>query len=238
MTLRVVIFLAGFAYFAGGVAAVASVSRQMQVHTLGTRLDAAIPFIPWTVYLYSWSYTFAVYPLFVVRCWRLFRRVTAAYLATVTAAFACFLAFPVTSIGLRGDVGRLDDRSFTDWAMRVTYAIDPPFNLFPSMHLSLAIVTAMSAFTASRRLGLAAAPVALAIAVTICTTKQHFVADGAAALVLGAVVYRFVLAPYEAERVPEPERSFGWKGAALYLAFHLAFYLSGYTLFRLGWRPW
>ena len=82
-----------------------------------------------------------------------------------------------------------------------------------------------------------AAPIALAIAVSICTTKQHFVVDGLGAIVLASVVWWFTLRGAREEEEEAPP-SFGMKGALLYLAFHVLFYGSFYVAFRLGVRPW
>jgi len=60
--------------WASGYYAIALTIDPRAARSLGTALDAAIPFIPATVYLYSWVYTAMLYPLFTVRCIRLFRR--------------------------------------------------------------------------------------------------------------------------------------------------------------------
>lgn len=237
LAVRVAAAVLVIGYFIGGFHLVAALARHQQVHTLRTSLDDAIPLVPWTVYLYSWVYTSALYPLFVVRGPRLFRRTVVAYLVVLTASFACFALFPVTSIGLRPDPRVLDDRVFHGWGLRLTYVADPPYNLFPSLHLSIACIALLSAARASVRLAALALPIVVAIAITICTTKQHFVADGLGALVLSAVVYRAVLAPYRREDDPSP-RTFGARGPLLYLLFHASVYAALYALFRSGFRAW
>lgn len=225
------------AYFIGGFHLVASLAKGARVHTLRTPIDDAIPFVPWTVYLYSWVYTSAMYPLFVVRGRQLFRRTVLAYLSVLTASFACFVLFPVTSIGLRPDVRALRDDVFHEWGMRLTYFADPPYNLFPSLHLSIACIALFASARASVRLAALAAPVVVAIAVTILTTKQHFVADGLGAFAVASLVDWFVLRPYRREHDPSP-RTFGAKGPLLYLLFHSTVYGALYLLFRSGFRPW
>ncbi len=235
---RVAITCAMLVYFWAGSHGIATLSARLPPHTLGTPADAAIPFVPWSVFIYSWAYTLALYPLFVVRCDRLFRRVAVAFFAALTVAYACFLAFPVTAMGLRPDVATLDTSTFDGWGMRVTYALDPPLNLFPSMHVALAILSAAAAAKASPRLGRWAWPVVLGIMVTVYTTKQHFLVDGLAGVLLAAVVWRLVLSPYDSDSVPEAERSYGHRGALAYVAFHATFYASFYAAYRMGVTAW
>lgn len=237
LAVRVGVAVLVVGYFIGGFHLVAALATHGPVHTLRTPVDDAIPLVPWTVYLYSWVYTSALYPLFVVRGHKLFRRTVIAYLSVFTAAFATFVVFPVTSIGLRPDPRILDDRVFHEWGLHLTYVADPPYNLFPSLHLSIACIAMLAAARASYRLAALAAPVVVAIAITICTTKQHFVADGLGAVVLSAIVDRLVLAPYRREDDPSP-RTFGAKGPLLYLLFHASVYGAFYLLFRSGFRPW
>ena len=224
-------------YFSSGVAGITFLTRGRAFHELWTPLDRAIPFVPWTVYLYSWSYTFALYPLFTVRCPRLFRRVALAFIATITTHMACFFAFPVTAAHLRADLTSLPEDVWSAWGMRLTYAIDPPQNLFPSMHVSLAIASVAGVFRAERRLGFIGLPVALAIIGTITTTKQHFVADGVTALFVATAIDRAAFAGWSHDESPAP-RSYGVRGSMLYLAFHGAVYLALYVAFRAGVKLW
>ena len=231
---RIAITAAMGIYFWTGAQGIALISRHMRAHTLNTPLDAAIPFIPWSVIVYSWAYTLVLFPLFVVRCDRLFRRAALAFFVALTASFLIFLVFPVTSAALRADPRTLDLSTFHGWAMRLTYAVDPPFNLFPSMHFSLALLTACVVWKASPRLSWFVWPIALAIGVTICTTKQHFVADGVGAALLAFIVYRVVIAPYDQERIPLSSRSYGGRGAAAYFAFHTLFYACFFAAYTAG----
>lgn len=234
---RLLIVGALAAYFILGYHGVAALTRGAHAHSLRTPLDDAIPFVPWTALIYHWVYTAALYPLFVVRSDALFRRVVRANLAVLTVSFAVFLLYPVSATDLRAPIAVLDDRRFTDWAVRLLYAADPPVNLFPSLHLSVAAISALSAWEAAPILGACAVPVVAGIAVSICTTKQHFVADGVAGLLLASAVYLLVLRPGGPADPSANRRDWGAKGALLYLAFHGLFYGVFFVAFLLGWRP-
>jgi len=209
-----------------------------EAYVLRTALDDAIPFLPWSVYVYSWVYSSMLYPLFTVRSGDLFWRVVAAYGLVVAVSLLVFAVFPVTSVGLRPDVSTLDTALFHNWGVRLTYTVDPPANLFPSLHMSIAAIAALSAWKARRLYGLLAAPIVLGIAVTICTMKQHFVADGVAALVLVAVVYRLTLHGWPRAAMPRAERAFTWRGPVAYVAFHAMVYGGLYVTFRLAGDLW
>ncbi len=223
-------------YFVVGFSAVAVFAGTARLHTLRTPIDDAIPLVPWTVYLYSCVYTAAFFPVFVVRSARLFQRTILAYVLLMSVSFACFILYPVTSIGLRPDVATMADQTFYDWGLRLTYFIDPPVNLFPSLHVGLAAMSVLAAGTASRKMGLLALPVAVAILITISTTKQHFVADGIAALALAGAIWWVTLRNVPVDKSAEP--TFGWRGVAAYVAFHGSLYGGFFVAYRMGFHPW
>ena len=207
-------------------------------HILATGLDDAIPFVSWTVYLYSWVYTSMLYPAFVIRSPVLFRRVFLAYLAVIGPSLVVFAYFPVTAIGLRPDVSVLDTSVFHELGVRLTYFVDPPYNLFPSLHLSIATIAFLSAWKARRLYGILYLPIVAAVGVSICTMKQHYIADGLAALVLAGIVYALVLRPFWTAPRRERDIAYGWTGPAGYLAFHSCVYLGLYVAFEAGFAPW
>jgi hypothetical protein len=222
LTISVALFVyAGIGYFACGL----SVDPQ-RAHSLRTTLDDAIPFIPWTILGYAWVYTAMAWPLFVVKDMPLFRRVATAYFVTLTASFACFVLFPVTSSGFRPALASFNPDNFFEWGARVNFSLDPPYNLFPSLHLSIAALAALSAFKARRFYGFLAFILVAIIAVSICTVKQHFWADGAAGMALALGVYGWLIHPYDARAVPLAARAYTWRGPLLYLALHSTFYLA------------
>jgi len=209
-----------------------------QAHSLRLAIDDRIPFLPWTVYLYSWVYTAMLYPLFVVRCSGLFRRTVEAYAITIAVSLAVFAAFPVTSVGFRPDPATLDQSVFHNWGVALTFFVDPPTNLFPSLHLSIATLAALIAWRARPLYGWCAAPMVLAVAVSITTMKQHFVLDGVAAVALATLAFRARIASFDETRDATGPLAYAWRGPIGYLLFHGLVYLSLYVAFRAGFRPW
>ena len=169
-------------------------------HDLGTRLDARIPFFAGSVWVYFGVFPLAFLPAFVVPCMRLFRRTVGAYAAALALSLIAFVVYPVSSVTLRAPLASLDTTRLSDWGVATLYRIDPPYNLFPSLHLTIALLAAGAAWKASRTYGAVALAVVLPIGVSILTVKQHFVWDGVAAVVLATAVYAAFLHRYDAAR--------------------------------------
>jgi hypothetical protein len=225
-------------FWACGYYAIALTTDPQAARSLGTAFDAAIPFLPVTVYLYSWVYTAMLYPLFTVRCIRLFRRVALAYSLVIAISFVVFRLFPVTSLGFRPEPGLLQDHSFYEWGVRLNFLLDPPFNLFPSLHLSIATLVALTAWKVRPAYGAIALFMVSGIAVAVLTLKQHFLADGVAGIALGVASYGVLVRPYRLGNLPPQEVAYGWAGPAGYLVLHTIVLAGLYVLYRAGVRPW
>lgn len=206
--------------------------------TLRTRLDDAIPLVPAAMWLYTWVYSAMFYPAFVIRCPYLFRRACLSYAVVVVVSLVAWVAYPVTSLGLRVPVESIDPSSFETWGLKLNYTLDPPYNCFPSLHMSIATVAALSAARARRLWGLLAIPPALGIAAAIALVKQHWILDGVAGALLGAGAYALAVHPARVQGRPEDELAYGWRAPASYLAFHCSLYAGLYALYLAGWAPW
>jgi membrane-associated phospholipid phosphatase len=218
--------------FAGGYYAAAAAVDPGRARSLATPLDARIPFLPWTLYVYVSTFPGALAPAFFVRCPRLFRRVALAYTAVMGVSFATFVAFPVTAIGLRPDPSSLPLDGLTRWGLAWLYRLDPPLNLFPSMHVAFGVLVAAAAAAARRAWGWLAGSWVVAFAISVCTVKQHYAIDAAAGAALGLAAWALLLRSYRPARHEDPALSGRWAAgflagcAGLYAA-ALALYLAG-----------
>jgi hypothetical protein len=202
--------------------------------SLATPLDGAIPFIPETVYLYGLVYGAALYPLFVVRSRALLRRTALAYVVVIAVSLACFVVFPVTCAALRPPLAEVDPGTLHGWGLRLIYRLDPPANLFPSLHVGLAAIGAAAAWRACPRHALLAVGIVAGTVLSVCTVKQHFVADAVAALALVALVDQRLLRTF---RPPDDEPlAYGWRGPAGYVVLQLGLYGALALAFAAGVR--
>ena len=220
----VIFFVAG--YFGVGLTTDPSRARE-----LATPLDHDIPFIPESVWIYLWMLSAAFLPLFVVRCPVLFARTLQAYALAIGVSLVVFIAFPVTAAPLRVDPQELDRSIPAEWAVAVLYAIDPPTNMFPSLHLSISALAAFSIWKAAKRWGVAALLGVALAAVSICTVKQHYVVDGLGGVGLTAALYSLLLRGYRPPAGTKP--AYSWRGPVAYLALLALLYLAVFAFH--GW---
>ncbi|MEX2206535.1 MAG: phosphatase PAP2 family protein [Myxococcota bacterium] len=227
----VLFFLVG--YFGVGWLA----TDRADARSLATPLDAAIPFLLGSVVVYWSILPMGLLPVFVVAERDVFRRVALAYSVTIAVALAIFVAFPVTSAGFRPDAAAFADSGFAGWLLRLLHFLDPPLNLFPSLHLALAFLAALAAVRVRSPLGAVAVLWTLCIAVSVCTTKQHFAVDAVAGLALAALVHRLVVAR-SCVPAARADATFGARGIALFAGLVALFYAGLYGAYLVGFEPW
>ena len=156
---RVGLCAAVLAFFGLGYYAVAWGVDPARARSLpATALDERIPFVPGAVYVYALAYTAVFFPAFVVGCPRLFRRTALAYAVAIAIALLVFALAPVSAADLRGNPADVAAGSFASWGVRVLYALDPPTNVLPSLHVALVWLAVWSAWKAWLTCLSAAAP--------------------------------------------------------------------------------
>ena len=158
---------------------------------LRTRLDDAIPFWPWT----SWCYLPFYAGVFVIaiagfRHRRLFNRAALAVICVMVIGAMCHVLIgaeyprPV----LRAPYPDISS-AFMAWVQR----IDPPGNVFPSLHVAHTSLLSLILIKDRPRLGAVALVMATLLAISTLTTKQHFIADVVAGYVLAFAGRAFAL---------------------------------------------
>lgn len=155
-----------------------------------TALDHAIPFVPWTVWLYG-TITWASLAAWLT----LPHRAAAARLmaAITVASAACALVFVVWPTtfprGLYPLPEGLDARTLAE--LTELRDDDSPSNCFPSLHVALAWGIALTWASYLRPRWLSPLPVlwALVVSVTTVTTKQHYVVDVPAGMLVGGLAF-------------------------------------------------
>jgi membrane-associated phospholipid phosphatase len=217
-------------FFIAGYFGVGYSTNPAQARELVSSLDKQIPFVALSVWVYLLIFPSALVPLFVVRCPRLFRRTALAYASVIAISLICFAAFPVTSVRLRVAPELLDLAYPSNWAVSVLYSLDPPYNLFPSLHLSIASLAAYSAWKATRLLGVVAFVSVGFIGISVCTVKQHILLDVLGGLALAALAGAVILHPYRRQGSLEP--AYSWRGPALYLILLILIYSGFYVAYR------
>jgi membrane-associated phospholipid phosphatase len=163
-------------------------------------LDRRLPLLPAWAIVYGAAYLFLiVLPVLVVREREHVRRMYLAYLVAWAVAYVCFLLLPTPAPRPAEVVGQ----GFAVWGLRFLYSADPPWNCFPSLHVAHSVVSALSCYRVHRTLGSAALLCALLVAVSVLLSKQHYVLDVIAGMLLALLACVVFLRGCPRERIPE-----------------------------------
>lgn len=161
-------------------------------YDLTTAFDRAVPLVPEWMYIYFGCYLFwIVNYIMVARINRddraaFYRFVTADMLSRLVCAFF-FLVFPTTNV--RPEV---TGTGFSDQMLSFLYAVDQPTNLFPSIHCLvswLCFIGIRSSDKVPRWYKVFSCIFALLVVASTQFTKQHYIADAIAGLLLAEVMY-------------------------------------------------
>jgi membrane-associated phospholipid phosphatase len=157
---------------------------------LDTALDRAIPLWPWTTWFYQPLYL-GIFVLATVgfRSRRLFHYAVACVAANATVA-------AIGHVLVRAEYPRpLLTPPFSDLSLAFlafVYRIDPPGNVFPSLHVAQSFALAFLLRLDRPRVGTVALVMATLLTLSTLTTKQHFLADLVAGLLMALVARAWV----------------------------------------------
>ena len=170
------------------------------LHAPELPLDRAMPLRPAWALVYGSLYGFLILlPVLVVRHPEQIRRTVFAYLLVWISAYVCFVVYPTVA----PRPARVIGEGFAVWSLRSLYSSDPPYNCFPSIHVAHSFVSALACYRVHRGVGIAAVVCAALVGLSTLYTKQHYVLDVIAGMLLAGVAYAVFLRNYPREEVPE-----------------------------------
>lgn len=177
--------------------------RGSAVHAPELAIDRLFPLTPTWALVYGALYVFLiVLPVIVVQPEELIRRTVWAYLTVWIVSYICFLLYP--TFAPRPD--KVIGDGFAVWGLRALYNSDPPYNCFPSLHVAHSFVSALACYRVNRNLGLIAMSCASLVAISTLFTKQHYVADVIAGVLLALVAYAIFLRTYSRAKITVLEK--------------------------------
>lgn len=160
-------------------------------YDLATSLDRAIPFVPWTWWIYFPHYVLGVIITTVmIPDPRIIFRVMLAITIGQFLSITCYFILPST-YPRPTDVGNADP--ITTAALHWFWGVDPANNTFPSTHVANAFMTALGAWLANHRIRWYSLVSAIGVLITIHTTKQHYLVDAIGGLTVAYVSFRLAL---------------------------------------------
>ena len=80
--------------------------------------------------------------------------------------------------------------------------MDPPYNCFPSLHVAHSFVSALTCLRVHRGVGIVALISASLVALSTLFTKQHYVLDVIAGVLMAVAAYAIFLRSQAREQVP------------------------------------
>ena len=173
------------------------------LHVPELALDRVVPLRPTWGLVYGPVYLFLILlPVFVVRQQEHVRRTVLAYLAVWIAAYICFLAYPT----IAPRPAKLIGKGFVAWGLRFLYSADPPYNCFPSLHVAHSFVSAFTCYPVHRRVGVVATLCAALVGLSTLYTKQHYILDVVAGILLAGAASALFLRNIRREAIPELDR--------------------------------
>lgn len=161
-----------------------------RIRTFNFAIDEKIPYWP----SWSWIYSFLYYPAILYLNWiaqdaHQFIMMAFSYILLLVMQMACFYIFPVATPSHWREYNQ--GRTLSERFLKLVQKCDAPTNCFPSMHVSVAVLTTMHAVG---QLGGLAYAFPVLIGLSCLFTKQHYVVDLPFGALLGWVAYQgFVL---------------------------------------------
>lgn len=178
-------------------------TRGRQHYAPAVALDRLFPLRPTWALVYGALYFFLILlPVFVVRDEEHIRRTVFAYLSIWITAYVFFLAYPTAA----PRPAEVEGTGFGAWGLRMLYGADPPFNCFPSLHVAHSFVSALTCHRLHRGVGRFAVAAAALVGLSTLYTKQHYVLDVVAGVLLALAACAIFLRGYRREAVPELDR--------------------------------
>ena len=147
----------------------------VQPHQLWwTPVDASVPFLPGTVWIYFSDYLLVSMAFLVSESWDEVKRFVRAYFVLLAIGavihFAWPTVFPRDAFPITGD-------ALSARALSSLRGVDAPTSCLPSMHVAGSYLAAFSLWHRRRSLFAGFVAWATGVAVSTLTTKQHYLVD-------------------------------------------------------------
>jgi membrane-associated phospholipid phosphatase len=145
-------------------------------------IDNFIPFTDWAIWIYHSQFVFLLLSIYIIKKLENLSHTFYAMAMACLLSFAIFIIYPTTIPRLvqTGD-------GLTVKAFQILYSIDSAANCFPSLHVSLACLSAIGVFQEKKRFSVFAILWACLIALSTMATKQHYFVDVIGGLVIAII---------------------------------------------------
>jgi len=175
-----------FGVWAVGYLAIASMTEGEKGYQLPMpRWELDIPFLPVFVWIYLTIYPLFLLPFLFIRNKEFFRQFSIAYITVMCICYVFYIFYPVRFL-YRPPLA-ID--SFSSWALSIVYKADNAWNCFPSMHVAMSLLAALTILEVHLVRGILAILLTVLIAASTILIKQHYIMDVLASMLLMSLVY-------------------------------------------------
>lgn len=163
-------------------------SEGRTTHVLAFDFEESIPFIPFFVIFYIMTYFVVIMPYFVVKDIKDYRRTVLAYLFLIFISSVVYIMYPVKII--RPEI--IKEGIFLNM-VKWMYNTDKPYNLFPSLHVSLSALSSLVCLKYNKKIGYFLIVLLFLISLSTLFVKQHYLVDIIFAVILAFFSYYLFL---------------------------------------------
>jgi membrane-associated phospholipid phosphatase len=155
------------------------------VHVLSTQLDRVTPFVPFfSVFYFMW------YPFILITLFLILKKKSSTYYQTLVAVCFGMLLANIIFLVFPTHVPRPQLGEGWNFFVPVTYRFDEPYNGFPSIHVLTCYLMLRGSRILPATSRLTVAVLAWLIILSTMFIKQHVIADVAAGIAIGEIVFR------------------------------------------------
>lgn len=148
--------------------------------------EEGIPFLPVFILGYLLVYASIIIVYFKVNEFEQIKKAALLYFVLTTVHYVLFLIFPVRML-IRPEI--VSPNGFSETLAALYFAIDEPYNCFPSLHVSYALLSAL--VLRGFKWSLILYVMTIITAFSVVMVKQHYIMDVAAGGVVTVLVYYF-----------------------------------------------
>lgn len=159
-------------YYIGVYFSILKITAPLEHYTLFSSWDLAIPLVPSFIYFYLQIYFVVLIPSLVNENLTTYRRYFMAYILNMSITYVIFFLYPTT-------IPRppISMDTFNQFGLMILYRFDIPMGCFPSLHVSMAALSALTVYHENRNLGLIVHAIAAMIGLSTVFLQQHYIVD-------------------------------------------------------------
>lgn len=174
-------------FWSGGYVLTGALAYQGDFMSLAIPIDHRIPFRPEWVFVYLTVYFVFVLPFFYLEDRKALIAMDISQFVALGISYTMFIYLPVAY-----DRPSVEVVDFATWTLSVVQGNDPPWNCFPSTHCIACTISSLALMKYNRKVGWWVLISTIFICASTVFTKQHFVLDVVAGVLLGAAIFYLV----------------------------------------------